>query len=217
MNAGSSSTTRILVIRHAESPFDGRLTAEGRYDPPLTWQGVRQAQLLGRRFATDSIDAVICSPMLRALTTASVAAAAIEKTPLIWPGLEEVHMGAAEGSHLADYLSPEDHRAWLKSPSWNAIPGAEDDMIFKQRVLEAFARLVGAGHGDCLAVVTHSAVINALFGHVLSLTGSWFFAPKNTSITEFGVEGQGLSLVGTNDDGHLRDLQRTVRPQLRLP
>jgi phosphohistidine phosphatase SixA len=62
---------RIFLVRHAEAvpgePDDLR---------PLSPEGKASARALGERLATENIDAVVCSPLLRARETADAIASA---------------------------------------------------------------------------------------------------------------------------------------------
>lgn len=62
---------RIFLVRHAEA-------APGEPDElrPLTAAGKAAARALGERLATNHIDAVVCSPLLRARETADAIASA---------------------------------------------------------------------------------------------------------------------------------------------
>lgn len=63
---------RIFLVRHAEA-------APGEPDElrPLTAAGKAAARALGERLATNHIDAVVCSPLLRARETADAIASAV--------------------------------------------------------------------------------------------------------------------------------------------
>ncbi|HET8527525.1 MAG TPA: histidine phosphatase family protein [Gaiellaceae bacterium] len=57
---------RLVIVRHAEA-------ASGHPDElrPLTAAGRRQARRLGAELGTENVDAVVCSPLLRARETAA--------------------------------------------------------------------------------------------------------------------------------------------------
>ena len=75
-------TQTIWIARHANrldfvSP-DWFLTAERRYDPPLSDDGLVQASQLAQRLKNENITAIFSSPFLRTVQTANQEAA----TPL---------------------------------------------------------------------------------------------------------------------------------------
>jgi phosphohistidine phosphatase SixA len=73
---------RVFLVRHAEA-------APGEPDElrPLTPEGRATARALGERLATEQLDAVISSPLLRARETADPIAKAAKLVPEIDPRL----------------------------------------------------------------------------------------------------------------------------------
>ena len=73
--ADSKVILELFYIRHAESAGNtaSALISGRDYpvdDPPLTERGAEQAVLLGERMSRGTLDAVICSPLIRAVHTA---------------------------------------------------------------------------------------------------------------------------------------------------
>ena len=64
-------------------------TAEMRYDPPLSSDGVVQAQQLGQRLVGEGIAHIFASPFLRTVETAYQVALALEKPIKVESGLSE--------------------------------------------------------------------------------------------------------------------------------
>jgi phosphohistidine phosphatase len=62
---------RLFVVRHAEAA-----PGEPDHVRPLTSRGRKAAAALGKQLASEHIDAVVCSPLLRARETADAVAAA---------------------------------------------------------------------------------------------------------------------------------------------
>ena len=91
---------RLYLVRHAEA-------APGEPDElrPLTAAGRRAARLLGERLAGPApLDAVVCSPLLRARETATAIARAsgldaAEVAPGLAPGATSVSLLAAVAGH----------------------------------------------------------------------------------------------------------------------
>lgn len=90
----------IYLIRHAESEGNAGRRYQGHQDTALTAQGEAQARRLGRYFKRQglSCDALVCSPLKRALRTAQlIAAEASLPEPVREPLLIEYHVGELEG------------------------------------------------------------------------------------------------------------------------
>ena len=83
----------IWIARHANrldfvNP-DWFLTAERRYDPPLSDDGMVQAQQLANRLKTEKIDRIFASPFLRTVQTASAIAEVLDLPINLETGLSE--------------------------------------------------------------------------------------------------------------------------------
>ncbi|MGB3755404.1 MAG: histidine phosphatase family protein [Rivularia sp. (in: cyanobacteria)] len=83
----------IWIARHANrldfvNP-DWFLTAERRYDPPLSDDGMVQAQQLANRLKTEQIHHIFASPFLRTVQTASAIAEVLDLPIKLETGLSE--------------------------------------------------------------------------------------------------------------------------------
>ena len=95
---GADRSTHLLLVRHGETVWhaDNRY-AGGGSDIDLTERGRRQAQDLARWAGTQHVDAVVVSPVRRALETARPAAVALGLPLTVVDDLREVDFGVAEG------------------------------------------------------------------------------------------------------------------------
>jgi broad specificity phosphatase PhoE len=139
--------SRLVLVRHGEAEGTaGRFC--GRYDPPLSELGRRQAEAL-RLLAGP---ALYTSPACRAVETA----AEIAPGATVVDDLREMDFGEADGLRHDEAAArwPELYAAWLETPTRISFPGGEDFGAFRRRVLAALDRI------DLPAVVvTHGGVI----------------------------------------------------------
>ena len=63
-------STRIILVRHAETPGSLERRFTGATDVHLTDEGLQQAEALGRRLKEVHIDAIYVSPLSRCRQTA---------------------------------------------------------------------------------------------------------------------------------------------------
>ena len=117
-NPAADPTTTIL-LRHG----DTRLSPEHRFcglrDLPLSANGTRQAQAAAYRLATGApIDAVVSSPLQRAVATAAIAAGELGLTSGIDDDLRETDFGDWDGFTLAEIQQrwPAAAAAWPGTP-----------------------------------------------------------------------------------------------------
>jgi broad specificity phosphatase PhoE len=152
-------SSQIWLIRHGETEWskDGRHTS--RTDLPLTAEGERRAQALGKWLAGKPFALVLSSPMRRALDTCRLAGYTAEPTL----DLSEWYYGSFEG--LTSAQIHVDHPGWT---IWNATPpGGESAQQVAARVDRVIGRAVAAS-GD-VALFAHGHVLRVLAARWLGL------------------------------------------------
>ena len=146
----------ILLIRHGETLLNTARTLQPA-DTALSARGHAQARALARRLATAGVAAIVSSDLPRAASTAQALADATG-LPIRWePLLRERNFGDLRGR-------PYDSFGFDPLTLAQAPPGGESAEAFRQRVAQAFQKIVALRldlHGD-LAVVTHGLVIGAM-------------------------------------------------------
>ena len=209
--------SRVLyLIRHGRSDFDSAemsATARGdQWDPPLSEEGRRQAELLAARLRVMELDraAVYCSPLRRAReTVAPYADAAGARCRLRRGPDRSAHRGLGGLPFEEIVASDADlvHRIRNQQAIWSRAPGGESERDFRARVVTALDSIL-ANHPDGdVVVVAHGGVINAYCGEVLGLPSAMFFLPENTSINSVVVDGDRRTVRFLNDIAHLTDPQ----------
>lgn len=87
---------RLLVARHGQSEWNATGRWQGRADPPLSELGMAQARAAAA--LVGAVDAVLASPLERALVTATMISESIGVGPvMVEPGLLERHAGEFQG------------------------------------------------------------------------------------------------------------------------
>ena len=194
----------LLLIRHA-LPIR-REVSEGPADPPLSTDGVRQAELLAEYLASEEIDAIYASPLLRAQQTAQPLSVRIGCEIIDNPGIAEFDQ------HSSEYIPVEELKASGDPRLAEFLLGEGDEFDdhdeFRGRVMNSIERIISDHGGDRVAVVCHGGVINLYAGDVLGLNveGPGFFYPNYTSITRIAASRSGVrSIVTLNETSHLRN------------
>ena len=197
---------KIYIIRHGITLDNKKKSLQGQRDTHLNGQGLIQAERLAEYFTELPLDAIYCSPLIRAKETANPLAR-IKGLPLnILEDLKEVNFGSWEGVEMQelDKLYPEEMHNFIAAPSKWRAEGAETFAEAQERVWQAFKEtLHKEGNGRNLAFVTHGGAIRLLMGKFLEmdLDKIWKISVYNTSITTI-----------YEWDGHLvlEELNRTV-------
>jgi broad specificity phosphatase PhoE len=188
-----SGRINVYFLRHGESQGNNARIIQGRRDLALSERGLRQSEDVAPWFSGRGIDAILCSPLKRAVQTAEVVGRVIG-LERIEPheDLNELDTGIFTGLTV-EQIRKEQPEAWhsFQCSSWEGVPEAE-------RICELLARAenlwrdIGAriiqGTSNLLCV-THSGIlqwiIKATFGQ-----RSWMpLVPvENCSICHFSLD-----------------------------
>lgn len=193
----------LVLVRHAQP--ERVPEGPGRADPPLTELGRRQADALGRWLAAETVDAVVSSPLRRAVETAAAVAVAT--------GLDlEVADDLAEWDREATSYIPVEELKATRDPRWFAmLEGRLDDLAdadpaaFVERVVRGLESIVARHPGQRVVVASHGGVLNAYIGHVLGIARPMWFEPAYACICRVAASRSGVrSVVSLNETQHLR-------------
>ncbi len=133
----------LILTRHGRAAADDIMLG-GQLDVPLTADGRREAEALGRRLAGVRIDRIVASPMARALETAQVVGAG---RPIeVDERLRELDYGRWEGLTYeeVDAHDPELRARWEHDPASTHSPGGESGDDVAARALGFLVDLIAA-------------------------------------------------------------------------
>ncbi|MGC4191801.1 MAG: histidine phosphatase family protein [Thermomicrobiales bacterium] len=205
----------LYLVRHGQTEGNARNLFIGVTDIPLDDVGMRQASLLAARFRKIPLDAVVSSPLVRAVRTADAIAGVCRTAVEIHPGLIETDFGDAEGRTIDEVRErfPDLYRRHAQPDSGGVQwPGGESRSSFCQRVVASIGAICESHRGQAVAVVCHGGVIGAFLSDVDGgLPNDWKrYSVHNCSITHLVVTGSSASIVCRDDYTHLVDVQRDL-------
>jgi 2,3-bisphosphoglycerate-dependent phosphoglycerate mutase len=154
-------TTRIYIIRHAESVANATSHFAGQSDAPLSERGRRQAEALSLAFSRVPLDALYASDLKRAHNTAEAVARGRRLPIELEPGLRERDMGALAGVSFDEAREryPELWKQLLARDPHAAPPGGESHAELAARVGRTLDAIVPRRRGQALALVAHGGTI----------------------------------------------------------
>lgn len=205
--------TRLLLLRHGQTPLSVERRYSGRGNPELTELGREQAALAAKRLASrtpSDVRAVISSPLGRARETAESAATALGLPVTVHDGLIETDFGAWEGLTFREAAErdPELFKSWLGDTSV-APPGGESFDTVTERVLQARSEIVAGNESSTVLVVSHVTPIKVLLRSALDVGPSILYRLHldlaSLSLAEFYPDG-GASVRLVNDTNHLGEI-----------
>ena len=204
--------TTLYLVRHGRTSGNVQQLLHGATDVPLDALGLRQAHLIAERLATEvAADALLSSPLTRALTTARIIAARLGLTPEIRPELSEMDFGELEGLAVAriEAEHPElARRMYDLDDDDFAWPGGESRRDFHDRVLRAFQAILLDHPHRQVVVVAHGGVIGSFLAQVHGVSpNDWrLFQLVNCSLSHLHVTPHSTAVHVVNDAVHLQVL-----------
>jgi probable phosphoglycerate mutase len=199
---------KLILVRHGETYWnEERRVQGGDSDIELNETGVKQASKLASFLSDKNIDAVISSPLKRAVVTAEAIAEQHQLPVKIDDRLREIDVGELEGLLLSDLSTTFSHflMQWWQGGGSENLPRGESLVELQERSWAAIERLLPEYKDGTVAVISHYFVILAIIFKALDLPLEYLVKFKvdtgGISILEF--EDYGTRLVTLNDTSYL--------------
>jgi probable phosphoglycerate mutase len=201
------------LVRHGDTAQSAEGYFAGDIDPPLTGNGVAQAQALARTASTLALSAVYVSPKVRAWQTAAPIVAACRLQPEVDEGLREIAYGAWEGRKESEIRSSDRdaYDAWSQDPALVSPPGGESAFAIAARALPVLLRARREHPVGNVLFVSHKATIRVIVCALLGVPLGRFrdrVACPTASISTFEFGERGAMLVRLGDVSHLAGMVR---------
>lgn len=154
---------RLLLIRHGQTPSNvGGILDAGYPGPGLTSLGRAQALAVPGALQHETIQGLHVSRLLRTHETAAPLAAALEMSPRLTEGLEEIVAGDFEmrRDEAAVEAYQQNQARWSGGELDGSLPGGETGHAFLGRYTRALRHIAGLYAEDAtVVVVSHGAAI----------------------------------------------------------
>lgn len=206
----------VYFVRHGQTPLNETRTYQF-FDTPLSETGLKQADLVAKRFESIPVDVVITSQMTRALQTAE-AIAKVTSRPLVEsPLLQEMARPSVVRGRLHTDLDAIEVIKQTTSYFEDAERRHSDEENFfdiKTRAFNLLTYLKGREE-NTIAVVTHGTFLHMIVAVMMEgekvspqtfLNFQRFLFPSNTGITRCVLRNGAWRLMTWSDDAHLGNL-----------
>lgn len=202
-----SEPTRIVLVRHGQTAWNVATRIQGQLDIPLDEHGQWQAARLSEALAHEPLAAIYSSDLQRARATAQAVADRQGLPVTEDQALRERGFGRFEGVTFAEIEAqwPDAAKRWRKRDEHFAPDGGETLRVFYERSLAAVLRLAARHPGEQVLLVAHGGVLDCIHRAALGLSlqapRTWLLG--NAAVNRLLHTGDGLVLVGWNDNAHL--------------
>ena len=206
------NATHLFLVRHGETDFNRQGIVQGRgVDTPLNQTGHAQAASLAKRFRDEQpIDAIVSSPLLRALQTAECVAQLVGIDQVSTdPNLEEMSWGVFEGQPLSEIQAAafeEMKVRWHRGEHDYRVERGESLREVQTRGVHAVDRILAAHAGQTVLIVCHGRFLRILLASLLEEFG----IPRmeelrhtNTGVNHLLHDGQRFQAIKLNCTKHL--------------
>ena len=196
------------LVRHGDTAQAAEGYFAGDIDPPLTANGLAQAEAVGRVAGFLDLAEVYVSPKLRARQTAEPILRSCKLPLVVDDGLREIAYGAWEGRKETEVkaIDPDAYAAWSQDPALVAPPGGESAFAIAARALPVLVRARREHPSGNVLFVSHKATIRVIVCALLGVPLGRFrdrVACPTASLTTFQFGERGAMLVRVADVSHL--------------
>jgi len=184
---------RLYLVRHGETRLNREYRFIGRTDPALSEKGKAQAREIAERLASEGIEAIYTSDLLRTRQTAGIIAGRLGLNVVITPELREIDFGDWEGlSYDEIVMRDKEHlEAWMADPTHIDIPGGESWRHFELRINSALEEIIKAEDDGNILIITHGGPIKLLMTR--------FHEGDPHFFNSFWPQAGGLNIVEVDD------------------
>jgi broad specificity phosphatase PhoE len=159
-----------LCVRHGVTDWNRRGQFQGRTDVPLNDEGISQAHAAARRLQSVPFDTIVSSPLIRAMKTAEIIAAASCKAVTIDADLIECDFGSFEGRPIAEVMDA--HGITAKEALATILPSdGETWASVSERSLRCVGKWLDRHPQATILFVCHDAVMQSMSE---ALCRQWF-------------------------------------------
>jgi|GEM_PF-6309792 len=217
----------LILIRHGESQHN--LGSSSSWDSPLSDRGAEQAIQAAQALLTLQLDldVIYCSPMRRAVHTASLIGRQLNLRPRLWVELaehglcwEENGISRADLSSTytnIDLIDQMDEEGWARHWTSESMEQLADRML---GVAERLKEMAASDQAKAIACIIHGKSGNELLRHLLGIASGpcVYFHHYNCGITRLILQPDGVvNILAVNESIHLKGLVEPFHSKTTIP
>ena len=194
---------KLYMLRHGETVFSINRGYCGALDVELTEAGQAMAQAFADEYKSLKWEAIYCSPMKRAIATATPLSEATGQPLIIRDGIKECNYGEWEGKTKAEVNEQfhDDYVHWMTEPAWNAPKGGETAVEVRNRAMVVIAEIEEKHTDGNVLLVAHRTTLRIVLCSLLGMDLGRYrdrmeYPAASLSMVSFGKYGPLLERMG---------------------
>ena len=171
-NTKKNAKMQLYLVRHGATELNEKEVYQGWTDAALSVTGKRQCELLRQKLRGVCFDAVVSSPLQRAVSSAQLICDVARDQIVICEAFKEIYFGRWEGLSYqeAERQYPREWRAWCADWQGYSPPQGECFTGFYERVRRGWEELTPLYSGKAVLIVSHAGVLRVIAGLLLKLS-----------------------------------------------
>ncbi|MBU2891857.1 histidine phosphatase family protein [Colwellia sp. D2M02] len=175
--------TVFYLARHGETKWNKGHRFQGQLDSELTELGKKQSSNLAEQIKAYNIDAIISSPLGRAVATANLCQQLLQLEVSIEKRLMERDLGAWQGQYLSDIAHQAHFEEILHGFTCRVPLGGESAVACGDRIYQGLCTIAVARMNTQLLVIFHGEALRCLLSTLgQRLNGNAYELFKNASV-----------------------------------
>ena len=200
----------IYLIRHGETLWNKKGRYQGIADVELSEKGILQADKIEDYFRDIKLDAVISSPLKRAVRTGKGVAVSHDLPLIIEENLHELDFGEWEGKNFKEIEKcwPGSMQKMITQTETFKFPNGESFEECRKRAAACIKKLISSGGNKTYAVVCHGVVLRMIICSFIDIpiARAWNLSLDNASISVIKCFNNGLNVLDSlNGVSHLKE------------
>ncbi len=210
--------TRVIIVRHGQSNYNAQQKIQGRSDASvLTEKGQKDAETVGKNLSGIPIEAIYCSPLQRAKSTAEIIGRTLGDAPPIQATekLLEINLPLWENMVKQEVKDqyPEEYRCWHDRPQEFKMileDGTEYYSVLElyKQAQEFWRETLPKHQGQTILIVAHNGINRCLLLSALGIAPSVYHSIQQSNccinILNFtGDFGEPVQIESLNQTAHM--------------
>ncbi|MDJ0597921.1 MAG: histidine phosphatase family protein [Crocosphaera sp.] len=214
-------TTRVIIVRHGQSSYNAQKLIQGRSDESVvTEKGRQDAEKVGNTLSSLPIDAIYCSPLQRAKSTAEIIQNCFKEPPTLSPHeqLREVDLPLWEKLHKDEVAQkfPDDYKCWKQRPHefkmvLSTSEGQQEHfpvLSLYEQAQKFWQKLLEKHRNQTILIVAHNGINRCLIMSAIGVPPSHYHRIQQSNccinVLNFtGGWGETVQLESLNQTSHL--------------